>query len=129
MANRSIVHVEYSTGDAPASARFYSELFGWEMHEIPEFNYWTFATVPGQGGGFNTVGPNTEGGFEVKPGTVVTYVTSEDIEADLAKAESLGGKTKTPKMEIPGMGWYGVFEDPSGNLIGLYTGIPRPAEG
>jgi predicted enzyme related to lactoylglutathione lyase len=129
MANRSIVHVEFSTKDAPSSAKFYSELFGWEMHEMPEFNYWTFATGPEQGGGFNNIGDNAGGGFEVKPGTVVSYVTSEDIDADLAKAESLGGTTKAPKMEIPGIGWYGVFEDPSGNLVGLYTGMPRPAEG
>ena len=36
-------------------------------------------------------------------------------------AESLGGKRITPKSPIPGMGWFAVFEDPTGNKVGLYT--------
>jgi predicted enzyme related to lactoylglutathione lyase len=26
-----------------------------------------------------------------------------------------------PKTEIPGIGWFGVFTDPTGNKVGLYT--------
>jgi predicted enzyme related to lactoylglutathione lyase len=29
-----------------------------------------------------------------------------------------------PKTEIPGMGWYAIFSDPTGNRIGLFTGRP-----
>jgi predicted enzyme related to lactoylglutathione lyase len=36
-------------------------------------------------------------------------------------AEALGGKILTPRSEIPGMGWYGLFSDPTGNLVGLFT--------
>jgi len=50
---------------------------------------------------------------------VTIYVYSADINATLAQAEKLGGKTLVPKSPIPGVGNYGLFKDPSGNIIGL----------
>ena len=124
--NHPFVHIEFSSNDPAKSAEFYGSLFGWPMHEIKEFNYWTFQTAEGQGGGFNQVG-NDNGNLNVKPGDVVAYVDTDDIERDLAKAQELGGTLVAPKMEIPGIGWYGIFRDPTGNLVGLYTNLQQPA--
>ena len=55
-------------------------------------------------------------------GEPLLYVASEDIDADLRKAESLGGTTVVPKTEIPQVGWFGVFKDPTGNKVGLFSG-------
>ena len=52
---------------------------------------------------------------------MLVYVGTDDIEASLAKAESLGGSTIVPKTEIPGQGWFAVFTDPTGNRMALYT--------
>ena len=60
-------------------------------------------------------------GDDVKVGEVLIYVASEDIEADLKKAKSLGGVILKEKDEIPGVGWFGIFKDPTGNSIALYT--------
>lgn len=125
MSNHRFVHVEFSATDPAQSAQFYSSLFGWEMHNISEFDYWTFSSGGDQGGGFNRVGNNQ--GLEVKPGDVVVYVSTDDIERDLAKAQELGGTLVSPKMEIPGIGWYAIFRDPAGNLVGLYTGREQAA--
>ena len=57
---------------------------------------------------------------ELKPALI--YLANDDIEKTLAKAEALGGEVVVSKMEIPGVGWYGFFTDPSGNRIGLFTG-------
>ncbi|MBT3187949.1 MAG: hypothetical protein HN736_14690 [Anaerolineae bacterium] len=56
-------------------------------------------------------------------GKVVIYVDSPDIDADLKQTEALGGKTIHPKSEIANMGWFGIFEDPTGNQIALYTSM------
>ena len=110
-----IVHIEFSAQDREAAARFYSDLFGWKVEQFPEMNYATFEAEGGPGGGFNPV-------TETNPaGAVVVYVGTDDIDASLAKAESLGGKTVYPKTEIPGIGWFGLFQDPTGNTVGLYT--------
>ena len=50
---------------------------------------------------------------------VTFYVSVDDLQAYLDKAESIGGKTVTPPTEIPGVVTYAFFADPDGNVIGL----------
>jgi predicted enzyme related to lactoylglutathione lyase len=123
MADHSIVHVEFPASNPKESAEFYTKLFGWK-HEEFQGGYWMFDTGNGSGGGYNPVGPGGPGMFEVKPSEVLVYVNTDSIEDSLSKASSLGGKTITPKSPIPGMGWFAVFEDPTGNKVGLYTNDP-----
>lgn len=121
MSTYNIVHVELSTLDREASAKFYRDLFGWKTQQMPEMNYATFETKAGLGGGFS---PVQEGNLA---GTVIVYIDTDDIDATLAKATTLGGKTLTAKTEIPGVGWFGLFADPSGNMVGLLTAsTPQP---
>ena len=121
MASHQIVHVELPSQDIAAAGRFYADLFGWKIDHMPEMNYALFDPGDGRGGGF----PQIDGEL-VTPGAVLVYVSTDDIEASLAKAESLGGNTVVPKTEIPGMGWFAIFSDPSGNRVGLYTGRNEP---
>ena len=63
---------------------------------------------------------------ENKPaGTLVPYVTTDDIEGSLEKIGSNGGSTVVPTTEIPGVGWFGVFADATGGTLALYTGRPE----
>ena len=117
MSKHPIVHVEFSTHDRETTGKFYADLFGWKIEQMPEMNYATFEAEGGPGGGFNPVSE------ENPAGTVVVYVGTDDIDASLAKAESLGGKTLVPKSEIPNYGWFGLFRDPTGNMVGLYTAM------
>lgn len=112
------VHIELSAADAKAAGKFYGDLFGWKIEADDELNYVQFGGGEGGvGGGFIGIDENTPAG------TVVPYASTDDIEAALAKAESLGATTLMPKTEIPGVGWFGLFVDPSGNRIGLYTSM------
>jgi predicted enzyme related to lactoylglutathione lyase len=45
------------------------------------------------------------------------------IDATLETIEAHGGKTVLPKREIPHVGWWAVFADPSGNHLGLFTKV------
>ncbi len=80
-------------------------------------------------GGFDAASALIVGGssapIQYKPDSLLVYVSTDDIDATLAKVESLGGKTVLPKTEIPQMGWWAVFADPTGNRIGLFTGMGR----
>jgi len=115
------VHIEFSAQDREAAGKFYHDLFGWKISQLPEMDYATFDTGKNVGGGLNPVNDSNPAG------TVLVYVGTDDIDSSLAKAESLGGKIVTPKTEIPNTGWFGFFSDPTGNLIGLYT--PLESEG
>lgn len=117
MSKRNVVHVEIPAANVPAAGRFYQALFGWKLQEVPDMNYTMWEDGAGGGGGFPQVSP------ESPAGRVLVYIDSEDIEADLRKVSELGGKVLYPKTEIPGMGWFAIFEDPTGNALALYTGM------
>jgi predicted enzyme related to lactoylglutathione lyase len=114
----NIIHVEFPARDVEAAAAFYADLFGWRTVHSP--NYVGFRAGVGPGGGFNPLaeeGASTR--MPIEPGDVLVYVSSDDIDATLSRAESLGGSIVVPRTEIPGAGWYAIFADPTGNRIGL----------
>ncbi len=117
MSQHAIVHLEIPATDTAAASKFYADLFDWKIQVDPSFNYHMFQANPGPGGGFVQVGEAS--GY--KPGEVLIYVSTDDIDASLARVEALGGKTLQPKTEIPHTGWFAFFADPTGNRIGLYT--------
>ena len=123
MPAHPIVHIEIPATDAKTAGKFYSDLFDWKMEHDPNLNYVQFTAEGGPGGGFAPLGQGDPNGFEVKPGNVLIYIDTDDIEGTLARVESLGGKILVPKSEIPTVGWYGFFTDPTGNPIGLYTSL------
>jgi predicted enzyme related to lactoylglutathione lyase len=82
-------------------------------------SYTTFST-PSIGGGFSNVD-----GERTKAGDVLVHVESDDIEADLKRATEAGGTLVAPEMEIPGVGWIGLFRDPWGNTMALLKLMER----
>ena len=55
MSSHPIVHIEFSAKDRQEAGKFYSELFGWKVEQMPEMNYATFDDGKGLGGGFNPI--------------------------------------------------------------------------
>src|SRR5512137_604635 len=117
MTKRNVVHIESPAADLASAGKFYRDLFGWKIESVPEMNYALWEPEVAPGGGFSPLG---EG---VKPGDVLIYVDSADIDADLERIKELGGEMLSPKTEIPQVGWFALFRDPTGNTIALYTSI------
>jgi predicted enzyme related to lactoylglutathione lyase len=109
MAN-PIVHWEITSSDGKPLHDFYGRMFDWDIDTHNEYDY----------GMVNTKG-GVNGGISGSPaGNMVTiYVEVDDLQAALDKAESLGGKTIMPPMDIPGAVSMAQFADPAGNVIGL----------
>ena len=121
MTKRNIVHIEIPTRNHEESIKFYGELFGWKTEHFPDMHYTTWETD------WNIRVADFSESAKTKPGEVLIHINSDDIEADLKKAKSLGAKIVREKTEIPNIGWWGVFKDPTGNMIALYTSInPHP---
>lgn len=113
MGKRKFVHVDLPTADREVSRQFYTDVFGWDSSFMEEMDYMFF------------VGGNIGGGYVPladgrKPGDVICYISSEDIEADLARIKKLGGSVVEGKTEVPGAGWWAVFKDPAGNELALW---------
>jgi hypothetical protein len=117
MSKRNIVHVEIPALNVESAAGFYRDLFGWKTDHMPEMNYTMWEAGDGSRGGFPGVSADSPAG------QVLIYIDSDDIQSDLAKIAKLGGTVLHPKTEIPGMGWFATFQDPTGNVIGLYTSM------
>ena len=113
-------HLEIAASDPNAAADFYSKVFDWKIDVDESMNYVQFAAEEGGvGGAFTEVSENNPAG------TVLAYVTTDDIESSLSKIEANGGKTIMPKTEILGIGHFAVFADATGGTLALYTGNPE----
>ena len=88
MNKRAIVHVEIPAKDREVTAKFYSDLFGWEFRHMSEPAPYTMFETGNIGGGYPDVSENT------KPGDVLVYIASDDIDADLKKIEGEGGRVR-----------------------------------
>ena len=117
MSKRNVVHVEIPAKVVESASKFYQDLFGWKMESVPEMNYTMWEDGSGFGGGFTEVSEDTP------VGRVLVYIDSDDIEADLKKVVELGGKVLQEKMEIPQTGWFGIFQDPTGNVLAIYKSM------
>lgn len=119
-----IVHIEIPVKDADTGSGFYGELFGWKIAHHDEMNYVSFDPGDGVGGGFpvsDSDGTGNDG--------VLLYVGTDDIPGMLNQAETLGATVESTKAEIPGVGYMGVFRDPSGNRVALFTPLGEGSEG
>jgi len=122
VSNHPIVHIEIPAKDTEAAGKFYGDLFGWKIESDAVYHYVQFRAEGGPGGGFVEVGQSGLP-IEYKTDSLLVYVGTDDIDATLAKVESLGGKILMSKTEIPHVGWWAVFADPTGNRVALYTSM------
>jgi predicted enzyme related to lactoylglutathione lyase len=121
MSNR-IEWLELASTDIPASAKFYSDLFGWPIVRDEEMDYTMTDFERGETGiGFSPVDEEQD----VRPGSVLVYVGVDDVDAAIARAKELGAPVFLDKTEIPTVGWMAVFGDPGGNRIAVMQRMPR----
>lgn len=114
-----ISHVEIPALDGKSSGSFYSNIFGWKVNTLEEFNYTMFHPESGPEGGFVQIRENpTMHGQSTKQ--VLIYISTDDLDATVAKIEAEGGKILERRIEVPGTGWFAIFQDPAENYIGLF---------
>jgi predicted enzyme related to lactoylglutathione lyase len=114
-----VVHFEVIGKDAAKLQSYYADLFGWEIDANNPMNYGIVqreqnlnADGIGIGGGVGT-------GPEGYSGHVTFYVEVPDVEAALAKAESLGGSRMMGPEKVMDQVELGLFTDPEGHVVGV----------
>ncbi len=123
------MHFEIPADDPERAARFYRELFGWEISRWggsagggAGAAYWMVRTVPTDAAGQPTR-PGVNGGLmrRMFPGqTPVNYVGVASVDEFLRRAERLGATVVAPKMPVPGMGWFAQLRDTEGNVFAIW---------
>jgi hypothetical protein len=115
MPNGKICYVEIPAIDAGASARFYSDVFGWTSRTRGDGAH-AFDDSTGSVSGAFVTGREPHATVDV-----MTYIMVDDIEATLESVMGKGGVVIQPRTAIgSGTEAYAFFADPAGNVFGLY---------
>jgi predicted enzyme related to lactoylglutathione lyase len=116
-----VVHFEIMAREPQKAIDFYSTVLDWKFQkwENPGAEYWMITTgeeaKPGINGGLTHGEP---------VGAVVNTIGTADLDTALQRVEENGGSVVQPRGPLPGMGWYAVFQDPTGNRFGLMQSDP-----
>lgn len=117
-----VVHFEVGAPDDGPLVAFYGELFGWGLRGYPGGGY-TMIDTRGAGGINGGIGKSQTGA----PWSAF-YVETDDVQATLEGANSLGGTTVLPVTDFGGAVTIAMFNDPDGLLVGLVKAPAEPAE-
>src|SRR5437868_7360199 len=119
MPHGKICYLEIPANRADDSARFFADIFGWNVRERGDGNL-----------AFDDTGSLSGTWVKEEDRTpderTRVYIMVDNIAASLKEIEAAGGKVLTPRKEIgPNMGAFAAFADPVGNEFGLYEEPPR----
>jgi predicted enzyme related to lactoylglutathione lyase len=117
---------ELMTTDVAAAKRFYGELLGWSMADMPvgDMTYTVLKVGGREVGGIMAMPPNAA---KASP-SWGAYVTVDDVDATAQKAQALGAKTIVPPTDIPDVGRFYIFQDPQGAVLSVITYLKTTAE-
>lgn len=123
-----VTHFEIAGKDGERLAEFYRSLFDWEIHQFD------WEMIPFTKGIYGVIASPDRGlKGHIFPTTddmdfsnhVTIYILVDDLHATLEKIESHGGKILIPPQKIPdNRGVLAMFQDPSGNVIGIHEHNP-----
>ncbi|GAB6260644.1 VOC family protein [Photobacterium sp. CCB-ST2H9] len=112
---------ELVVDDAQKAIEYYTKVIGWKIESVP---------MPGaeEGrlyhiikAGDDPVGGIMERTAECQDAQIGwwSYITVDDVDACLAKAEAAGGKAMYPPMDVPNVGRMCAIMDPCGAVVSV----------
>ncbi len=112
---------ELATANVDGAKSFYTELLGWETDEMPmpDGGIYQMMKVGGQPVcGIMKLPSNAPKGA---PPMWTSYITVDNVEATIKKAEKMGAKSITPLMDVPEVGKFCHLQDPQGAVFAVIT--------
>jgi predicted enzyme related to lactoylglutathione lyase len=119
---QAVIHFEIAGKDPDKLQSYFSELFDWDIDADNEFKYGIVQREGNTNADGIGIGGGISGGPEGYEGHVTFYVEVPDVEAALAKAESLGGTRVMGPDEVMEDLTIALFTDPEGHVIGVMHG-------
>jgi len=116
-----VVHFEIPYDDKDRASKFYSEIFGWKLLDIPEMEYTLIHAAKTDKNNMVEEKGAINGGLFHRNDSArqpVVVIGVQSIDETIKKVISAGGKIVTPKQPIPN-GSYARVADCEGNVIGL----------
>jgi predicted enzyme related to lactoylglutathione lyase len=114
-----VVHFEIIGKDVDKLRAYYSDLFGWKIDADNPMNYGIVSREENVSADGIGIGGGVGSAPDGYSGHVTFYVEVPDVEAALAKAESLGGSRMMGPEKVMEQVEIGLFNDPEGHLVGV----------
>ena len=111
---------ELMTRDVEKAKEFYAKAVGWTFDAMPMPEGTYHVAMQGDkpvGGIMDMTGPD----FEGRPEMWMSYLSVDDIDARLKKAESGGAKILKEPFDVPGVGRIAMIMDGGNAVIGWMT--------
>lgn len=115
---------ELRTGDPDTATTFYTQVLGYttEGMDMPDGGTYTVLKAGDQSVGGIMKMPEAAGNA---PAHWMGYITVDNVDDRIAKAEAAGGSVMMPAMDVPGVGRMATIADPTGGAISIITYAPR----
>jgi len=114
---------ELMTTDIEGAKVFYGELFGWKLNDMES---------AGPRYAIASVGGREVAGIMDKPDTASKipsswggYITVDNVDSQVKKAQSLGGTVLVEPQDIPNIGRFSVVKDPQGAFFSMISYFPK----
>lgn len=120
-----VVHFELPSDDRERATEFYRSVFGWDIQKTPfeDDVYTGVITSPVDAEYMHEERGAINGAVIDRDETITApLVTIEvsSIDNYVSTIENAGGTLVAPKGEVSETGYFAYFEDPEGNVIGLW---------
>ena len=111
---------EINTPDPAGAKSFYTDLIGWGTNEM-DMGGGTYTMFTNGGHPIAGCFPLNDEKYENIPVHWEGYIGTDDCDRDAAKVTELGGNVIVPPTDIPGVGRFFTFIDPTGAHCSMYT--------
>ncbi|MGB5910999.1 MAG: VOC family protein [Promethearchaeia archaeon] len=111
-----IIHFEINADDPLRAKGFYEKAFNWNIEKWDgPIEYWNIVAGEEDEEGIN-------GGIqrrESQNDQIFNYIKVSSADEFKKKIEENGGTIVTPKITVPGVGYFYMFKDTEGNKLGI----------
>ena len=116
-----ITFFEFSTSEPAKENAFFKDVFGWQIAQWGQMDYWLATTGPTDKPGID--GAITPPSMPDAP-RVVNTISVDDIDATLERAKDAGATVMVEKQEVPKTGWLAYLLSPTGIPFGVIQQTP-----
>ncbi len=111
-----IIHFEINADDPLRAKGFYKKIFNWTIEKWDgPIEYWNIVAGEEDEEGIN-------GGIqrrEAPNDQIFNYIKVSSVDEYKKRIEENGGTIVTPKIIVPGVGYFYMFKDTEGNKLGI----------
>jgi uncharacterized protein len=110
-----VIHFEFVIDNPERAVNFYKTVFDWKIEKWGPQNYWLVTA------GLDSE-PGINGALRLRKDAmapVINTISVSSVDDYMKKITQNGGKVKTAKMPIPGVGYFAYCQDTEGNIFGV----------